>query len=376
MMTGIFAEVAKALLADADKAFGSGLFGRVAKGLADGPPAPAGIAAAGRAAAAPQPPAAAGTNVWRPAGQTPGGQQNSVPILKQILSVLETLAVKMGIFPRQTSGTPGPMGVRQQVGTIARSLFQAPNQPPQQAGGTAKYHFQQIAHQLAGKPFFKAMPKVPVPAAAGAGGLAGLGRSLLLLGRFAGVAGLVVTGVAAVAGALKAFVGSVLDSNRELAKWNGTLASSVVRLDMTRMRLDMQTAQGTSGTGALMNDEFGKLLTELQPVRQAVGNIANLAATGIVMLGRLYAQGISYGGIWKAFFPKLAFIAEVAEAINEWLGNNKPAQGGPLNDDLKALRNRGPLAGGNAQPGGNLGAGQMPPFLPPMLPLGDRRRRG
>lgn len=373
MITGIFAEVAKALLSDADKAFGSGLFGRVAKGLQGGPPAPAGIGAAGSAAAAPQPPARAGTNVWQPVTQTPGGQQNSVPILKQILNVLETLAVKMGIIPRQTSGTPGPMGIRQQVGNISRSLFQSPNVPNQPTGGTAKYHFQQIAHQLAGKPFFKAAPQA-APAAAPSG-LAGLGRTLMMVGRFAAVAGLVMSGLTIVAGALRAFVGSVLDVNRELAKWDGRLASSVVRLDMLRMRTEMQTASGTANTGSLLNDEFGKLLVEMQPIRQAVGNISNLVATAIVYLSRTAITNSQTAGLWKGFLPGLNLIVTMSEAVMAWLGEQKKANpGGPLNDDLAGLRGLDPLR--PQRPGGQLPAGQMPPFLPPMLPPGDRRRRG
>lgn len=353
MITGIFSEVLKTLLADADKAFSSGVLGKAIQTVAKGPQAPSGANQA-VSGALPGPPARAGANVFRPAAES----GESVPILKRILDVLESLARKAGILPR-VAGAPS---VSQSLSNLSGGggTPAARHEVTQNTGGSAKYRFSQIARQLAGKPFFKTHvpdPKVP----AGGGGGAG---ALLALGRLAGVAGIVSTVFVGVVAAIKSFVSGVEDQTRELSRYSGELAASVVKLDLTRMQLNIDRAQAIAPQGAELSEEIGKLLTEIQPLAIAGTRAAIQVSTMLVTVARV-ATNIQFIKGVLGVFPGLGgVLANILDIMVKEAAKEDKKNAGLLGADLAGLMAKG---GPGGMLGGKVAPVRPPAFVPPMV---------
>lgn len=193
---------------------------------------------------------------------------------------------------------------------------------------------------------FKAVAGIFAKLGAGTGPV---GHSLSLFTKLAGPAGLV-----GMIFGMKKFVGVLSESNRDLAKWNGSLAASFNKLDIQQMKFDMQTANATSGSASALNDAFAELLTEFQPIRQDIGILVNLAGIGIANGTK---QLIILVKSLQDTFPFLKDAVAHLEAMEDELKNGK--QQSPIGNT--ALANLAAMGGGAARP-----AVQGPmPFLNP-----------
>lgn len=164
--------------------------------------------------------------------------------------------------------------------------------------------------------------------------------------------------------ALKSFSGLIVESNRGLAMWNGTMAAAFLQLDLLKTHLDIQQAKATAGSAAAANDQFGELLQELQPLRNSVGTIMNILSVfasntaifmvevvkGIPLLGGLLAAANDY-------------LKKIEDALKPKFDANDP-----MVAFLGALKN---------MPNNQRGA--LPPPVGPRAPLppiiGGRKRR-
>jgi hypothetical protein len=164
---------------------------------------------------------------------------------------------------------------------------------------------------------------------------------------------------------LRYIVGNLADkftlANRDLAKWNGSIAASFNRLDLARMRLDIQQGKATSGTAGELNRQFGELLKEFQPVREGIGNLVNIVGINLVALSRTALEGLK--GL-QTIFPQLKEAVKFLEDMNKNL--KKGADEAPLgNQALHALAGR--MGGGAGQ--------QLPAGIAPPLPKNFFLRR-
>jgi hypothetical protein len=360
MIQGVFSEIVKELMADADKAFSSGILGgglvgvitkaisnaagnlktggtgAAAKSAAGFSPAPAGIHDAAVAAMYPAATGALGGNA---AG---ANLPNPVPILEQILQVTETIASLLHVSIRTTPGAPSGPDIRQRVrDMVTRGTWRGVVAPKSAAGPGYTNQIPGLATGATGN------------AAGGAGGIVGLAR-------IAGVAGLVAGSLYAVYSAARAFVAGVMETNRDLAKYDGRLAASVARLEMTKLNLEIRQSQAVGPSGEMLNDEFGKLLEDIQPIREAVGIVATQFATGLVMLGRVGASVFSLRNLIISAIPLVG--RQFADALDAADQKKKDDQGRLLNADLRNLRHLGAPAPANPVPGM-----QRPAFIPPLI---------
>lgn len=175
----------------------------------------------------------------------------------------------------------------------------------------------------------------------------GLAKSAMLFARLAGPAALVGAVLA-----LKTFVQQVVESNRGLAKWNGSIAASFNMLDIHSMQREMQTANATAGTTTQLNETFDDLLQEFQPLREDIGILVNLVATNLA-LGTKALIGMA-----TAFIKDEAWLKEIVDGLHILEAEAKARkQQSPLGNT--ALSNLAAMAGGPARP-----AAQGPrPFL-------------
>lgn len=119
----------------------------------------------------------------------------------------------------------------------------------------------------------------------------------------------------------------VSDSNRHLSRFNGVLAASYAQRDVAQLRSDFKTAQGTAGTGAMLNDQLAKLIEEVQPMKETVIRLLNTVAAIGVMIAR-GANGVL--GVHAAF----AALKLIGEKIEE--NTKKP----PANNDTAMVHQR------------------------------------
>lgn len=172
----------------------------------------------------------------------------------------------------------------------------------------------------------------------------GLSQTIVLLTQL-GKAGL----LAAIPLAIKVFISKILDSNRALGKWNGSIAASFNKLDIARMRSDIATARGTSGSATELNRQMIELTREFQPIREQLGIGINLAGIWLVKIGR---EAIAMRQLMVESFPWLKAIADRIAKEEEDL-KKKQEQDGLGNQILDALGRHGHRdAGQFAVPGG------------------------
>jgi len=90
-------------------------------------------------------------------------------------------------------------------------------------------------------------------------------RAVAAAGTIGLVVGAVVVGFAALTNALSSTVKRFLESQRELAKWSGTLTASFQQSGIKDMQRDISTAKQTADSTAALNKEYTKLKDTLQP---------------------------------------------------------------------------------------------------------------
>lgn len=193
-------------------------------------------------------------------------------------------------------------------------------------------------------------------------GAGGVGKVLGLFRKLAGPAGLL-----GIHYALKKFTEQVIESNRGLAKWNGQLSSSFAKLDIVKMRMDIQTANASSGTASELNDSYGEMLREFQPFRQDMAIFMNLVATNLVK------SSTATLAMLRAMAADNAVFKEILDGLNV------------LEDEAKKKNKNGDFPG-NATMRDliNMGGGAAPapldridpqPFPNDGPPAGNPRRR-
>lgn len=358
---GFFGAILKVLLDDAQKAFGHGILGRalqnMTKGSGSGQKTP------------PLPPLPPPTNVHEAAQQAlhasiggfgaGGGKQsfpNPLPVLHQILEVLHVIASHLHIQTRLTPGAPSSPEIRERVrDMVERGQWKNIARP-----GTAGHI------DLSGIPGGSSPPPGAPPVPEGINGV------LLGFGKVAGIVGIVVGGLGLAANALKNFVTGVLDSNRQLYRYNAALAGSFAKLDIAMMQLDIQQAGAVAPAAGELNDAIGELAKEFQPMRQGIGVISNKLSTLVVNSTRGVVWALKNQHILNgiaAIFPLLgAILPFVKKFLDDEEKKNK-ALGGALTDDLRALQNPGPPGG---MAGGKIVPPKQPAFLPPLIRPGGR----
>ena len=299
----------------------------------------------------------------------PAPSRDPVPILKQILRILQTIGMKIGIAPKPAPGTPPPMPLGTQFRQLGESVRLKAHQfikGERNTGGNAGFHLKQIGAELARKRGITFAEAVPKKAAAAEGaGAAGIGRAIIGFSRLAGVVGIVTGALGLLYGAARDFVSGIVEQNRELAKYNAAIAASFSRLEVTKMRLQVQQGAATEGTATMLNDQLESLLTEVQPIRQAAGQVVNMLGSLLVLAARGVVLLVSVEAVLNALLP-LPGLADAAKKLLEEIAKGN-AKGAPLNilGDLQKQRQAAAI-----QP--LPGQGKKPQFI---QPLPARRRK-
>jgi hypothetical protein len=75
---------------------------------------------------------------------------------------------------------------------------------------------------------------------------------------------------------------SLMESTRDLRRFNGTIANVFAQLDRQQIMLGVRTARETGGTTAGLGEALMDLREEMQPLKEIAINVRNLGATGAV----------------------------------------------------------------------------------------------
>ena len=157
--------------------------------------------------------------------------------------------------------------------------------------------------------------------------------------------GLVVGGSAALLklpGLLDNFGKAILSGQEYLRRFNGQIANSFALLERQKLQLAVRTGASTSGTTETLIKEQMRFNEEVQPIREAVQNIWNIAATGATKLAT-----------WMtAIIKAIPFAQAALDAINA--NTKKEAANPPWVGFVQDLANRKfagkePRADGGAQ---------------------------
>lgn len=131
-----------------------------------------------------------------------------------------------------------------------------------------------------------------------------------ILGAWAGLVKL-TAGLFGAAKASEAFGRRVLEGQRDLRKFNASIANSFAKLDRQEIVLASRKAAATSGSTKLLADQYMALRQEIAPISDSLTNALNLLATGAVALARIGVVGAKI----------LGYVAGISQAmaILNWL---------------------------------------------------------
>ena len=236
-------------------------------------------------------PGGSGTGAPTPAGGMPGWMKGGpVDFLQQRASAENAAQLASGGM-KFRMGDPAAIRRMRQVqygetfSGVGGKGFSSVLGLAKPAPAVSSYAAKKAAQTLAGK----------APGAAVSDVTAGTGQALGLgLAKAAGTAvgfatatvGAVTTVLSATE-ALKAFGQSVVDGNRDLAKWNGQLAVAQARADIGAIQREQHMARATGGTATMAVTEMGKLSAEFQPIAEDLASLTNLTAAAAIEVGRL-----------------------------------------------------------------------------------------
>ena len=144
--------------------------------------------------------------------------------------------------------------------------------------------------------------------AAAAGGPAGLA---------VGAVALLGTAALAATKKIKDFADATLESQRELARFEGKIASVFARLDRQEAILAARTAAGTSGSTQLLGEQMMALRDEWQPMREDLATLKNL-------MGAVATAGLRATNFIIQWHPVVIGLRKVIEAAERWLGGGAP----------------------------------------------------
>jgi hypothetical protein len=163
----------------------------------------------------------------------------------------------------------------------------------------------------------------------------------------AALAGGAVVGTIAVAGAFvvatKKMGEALIDSQRGLAQWNGTIALAIAQTDIHRMRLDSRQAAATSDNVAELNDAMRRLRESTQGLREGFANLGLKLATWGVEGANFLME--SKEGISNGIADFFAWIMGTQLELEEERKGQKIAQAaidrnGPGRQFMDALNNQ------------------------------------
>lgn len=103
------------------------------------------------------------------------------------------------------------------------------------------------------------------------------------------------------------------ETNRDLSKFDSRIADSFARLDYQQFRSRQRMAGATSGSASMLNDQLGKLIKEVEPLRESVTTFLNLAGGSLVGVARFLALIIKW-------HPLIVGMGKAAEAAEKWFG--------------------------------------------------------
>lgn len=92
---------------------------------------------------------------------------------------------------------------------------------------------------------------------------------------------------------VKRWTESLTESRRQLQMYNGRIAASIARLDVQKIRQDIQFAGRTGVSTAGLMDVIGEFNESFQPVREDMRTVMNTAGTVVVKAGALLADAAS-----------------------------------------------------------------------------------
>lgn len=185
------------------------------------------------------------------------------------------------------------------------------------------------------KGFFDGTSKAGAGAAGKAAGAAGgmMGGLAGAAAKLAGPVGLIVSLGSAAAGAAKKlfdFASGVNESNREISKFSGSMASAFAQLDIQDLQRNMRLAQNTQGTGTAVADEMNSLKDDTQAMREMMTTFKNTFALGSLKLLRA-------ANIIIEHLPEIQALRWVAEQIEQ---NTQP-EDGQVTPTQEAIRELG-----------------------------------
>lgn len=158
-------------------------------------------------------------------------------------------------------------------------------------------------------------------AAAATAGLGGVAARLGAVAIANPVAGIAVAAIAATAaltrlpGAADRLGTSLVEAQRNFAKYNAKMAAAYARLDYQTRLLDIQHAGATSGSSSLLTEQLRGLKADTQGMRDFAATIKNTWTAGFVAIAR---AAVNAGKL----IPMIQEIAWVAKKFEEWFGNN------------------------------------------------------
>jgi len=125
------------------------------------------------------------------------------------------------------------------------------------------------------------------------------------------VKGLVALTVGLFTGAKAAegFGKRVLEGQRDLRRFNSSIANTFAKLDRQDLVLAARKAASTSGTTRTLANQYMSLRSELAPITNSMANVVNLVATGVVLLGRLATFGTKVVGTLTGISAAIDFVA-------------------------------------------------------------------
>lgn len=202
------------------------------------------------------------------------------------------------------------------------------------------------------------VPASPIPAPGGGGGGGGsfMGSFTSQVTRSSGALALMEGGILAIATLLKTFAERVGEGNRELAKWDGSLAASFAKLDIHRMGLERDTAAETSGSAAMLNESLAELADAIQPIKNDLINALNFLA----IIAAQTAKGAVY---LERAMPLMTLVETVVSVLKDMLNLQKQQGRDPIADFINAGKNLGGFG-----PRAPLDVPRPRPPIPPVRP--------
>ncbi len=148
--------------------------------------------------------------------------------------------------------------------------------------------------------------------------------------------------MASVALGLEKFVGGLVESRRELARYNGAIAGAYGRLQHQDIRRNIHAANQAQGSTTTLVDSFNELKDAVQPLKEDIITVVNVVGIVAAKIGTVAA--------WLAKMnPIIQGIHFVAEKIEENTREDDPVDL-PEWAMLNEMRKGDPLGFGNRPP--------------------------